>query len=167
MRWPAPARCHCCPPGAGSARRTSRSNRRAVRTNALEEAAFLYGQIVEEHASALDGEVRGAVGAIAQTVLAAARDQAQALAVARSLWAEPDSQRLHEFLDTSKRVQLAERRADEQLRVARRTVLRRPLPAAEMMLANDLASSLELASDRLLGASYALREMVMVRTGVA
>jgi hypothetical protein len=135
--------------------------------DALEEAAFLYGLIVEEHASALDGEVRGAVGAIAQTVLAAARDQAQALAVARSLWAEPDSQRLHEFLDTSKRVQLAERRADEQLRVARRTVLRRPLPAAEMMLANDLASSLELASDRLLGASYALREMVMVRTGVA
>jgi uncharacterized protein Yka (UPF0111/DUF47 family) len=133
--------------------------------DALEEAAFLYGLIVEEHPGALGGEVRGAVGAIAQTALAAARDHVRSLAIARTLWAEPDAGQVHEFLDVTWRVQLAERLADEQLRAARRTALRVQSQAGELMLATDLAQSLELATDRLLAASYALRDMVMARTG--
>ena len=35
------------------------------------------------------------------------------------------------------------------------------------MLANDLAMTLELASDRLLSASYALREVVFNKAGTA
>jgi uncharacterized protein Yka (UPF0111/DUF47 family) len=133
--------------------------------DALEEAAFLYGLVLEEHPAALDGEIRGAVGAIAQTALAAARDHVRSLAIARTLWAEPDAEQVHELLDVAWRVQLAERLADEQLRAARRAVLRMPLAPGDLVLANDLAASLELATDRLLAASYALREMVMARTG--
>jgi len=133
--------------------------------DALEEAAFLYGLIVDEHPRALDGDARGAVGAIGQTVLAAVRDHVRSLAIARTLWAEPDPEQVHEFLDTAWRVQLSERLADEQLRAARRTVLRTSLPAADLVLVSDLAGSLELATDHLLAASYKLRDMVMARTG--
>jgi len=133
--------------------------------DALEEAAFLYGLIVDEHPSALEGEARAAVGAIGQTVLAAVRDHVRSLAIARTLWAEPDPEQVHEFLDTAWRVQLSERLADEQLRAARRIVLRTSLAAADLVLVSDLAGSLELATDHLLAASYALRDRVMARTG--
>jgi uncharacterized protein Yka (UPF0111/DUF47 family) len=133
--------------------------------DALEEAAFLHGLIVEEHPGALDVEVRSAVGAIGQTVLAASRDHVRSLMIARSLWAEPDTEQVREFLDTAWRVQLSERLADEQQRDARRKILRRPLQPADLMLVTDLASRLERASDHLLAASYALRDMVMARTG--
>jgi uncharacterized protein Yka (UPF0111/DUF47 family) len=133
--------------------------------DALEEAAFLHGLIADEHPGALAGDVRATVADIARTALAAARDHVRSLAIARDVWSEPETDQLHEFLDVTWRVQLAERLADEQLRAARRTILRARMQAADLMLANDLAASLELATDRLLAASYALREKVMARTG--
>jgi uncharacterized protein Yka (UPF0111/DUF47 family) len=133
--------------------------------DALEEAAFLYGLITDEHPAALQRDVRSTVAAIARTALGAARDHVRSLVIARGVWAEPDAEQLREFLDAAWRIQLAERLADEQLRAARRTILRARMPAAELMLANDLAGGLELATDRLLAASYALRDKLMARSG--
>lgn len=133
--------------------------------DALEEGAFLCGVIAEEHPAALSGEVRAAIVPLAHTALAAARDHVRSLVIARDLWPEPDTGQVHELLDVAWRVQLAERLADEQLRAARRSVLRTDLPAADLLLANDLAGSLESATDHLLTASFALRDMVMARTG--
>lgn len=132
--------------------------------DALEEAAFLYGVIAEDHPQALDGDVRACIGQIAQTVLACARDQMRSVVIAQSIWSEPDAVEVREFLDVSWRIELAERRADEQLRTARRAVLRRPLAAAGILLATDLAAGLEAASDHVLAANYALRDMVIART---
>ncbi len=55
----------------------------------------------------------------------------------------------------------AEKQCDELLRHARREILRNVQDAPALMLANDLALSLELASDRLLAAGYALRALVL------
>ncbi|MDE2000532.1 MAG: phosphate transport regulator, partial [Burkholderiales bacterium] len=55
----------------------------------------------------------------------------------------------------------AERQCDELLRSARRVAIRTIDGAAELMLVNDLAMTLELASDRLLNSAYALRDMAI------
>ena len=70
------------------------------------------------------------------------------------------------FLAASWAVLRAERQCDELLRHARRTILHAIDDAPSLMLANDLAMTLELASDRLLAAGYALRELVFNQTGV-
>jgi len=59
----------------------------------------------------------------------------------------------------------AERQCDDLLRQARRAILHTLEDAPSLMLANDLAMTLELASDRLLSASYALREVVFNKAG--
>ena len=59
----------------------------------------------------------------------------------------------------------AERRCDELLRQARRLLMRQLQDAPSLMLANDLAQSLELASDRLLAAGYGLRDLVFQVAG--
>lgn len=51
------------------------------------------------------------------------------------------------------------------LRHTRRTILHAIDDAPSLMLANDLAQTLELASDRLLVAGYRLRELVFSKTG--
>ena len=82
-----------------------------------------------------------------------------ALAIARTLGQprtdQHDLDDSSEFLDATWRVVLAEIRCDEELRAARRLILRDLKVPAELMLASDLASSLELASDRLMSVSYA------------
>jgi uncharacterized protein Yka (UPF0111/DUF47 family) len=69
------------------------------------------------------------------------------------------------FVAATWNVVRAERRCDELLRAARRTLLRRVEHPAALMLANDLAQVLELASDRLLAAAYALRDLAFDRAG--
>ena len=61
----------------------------------------------------------------------------------------------------------AERHCDELLRSARRLILSTLKEAPALMLANDLAVTLELASDRLLAAGYALREVAFNRAGAS
>ena len=61
------------------------------------------------------------------------------------------------FLAASWNVLRSERQCDELLRAARRAILGALRDAPALMLANDLALALELASDRLLVAGYALR----------
>jgi len=69
------------------------------------------------------------------------------------------------FLAASWNVLRSERQCDELLRTARRAILAVVRDAPALMLANDLASTLELASDRLLVAGYALRDVAFGKAG--
>lgn len=69
------------------------------------------------------------------------------------------------FLAATWQVLRAERECDELLREARRVILGTLKEAPALILANDLAATLELASDRLLIAAYALREVAFSSTG--
>ena len=67
------------------------------------------------------------------------------------------------FVAATWRVLQAERRCDELLREARRALCRHVPEPAVLMLASDLAASLELASDRLLTLEYRLRDLAFRR----
>lgn len=134
--------------------------------DALEEAAFLVS-LLNEHAGSPAERVRQALLRLSDTALGAVQDYVRALAIARTLGQpraeQHDLDDSSEFLDATWRVVLAEIRCDEELRAARRLILRDLKVPAELMLASDLASSLELASDRLMSVSYALRSIVLDR----
>jgi hypothetical protein len=70
------------------------------------------------------------------------------------------------FLAATWEVLQADRRCDTLLRDARRVILGAVRDAASLMLANDLAAALEAASDRLLIAAYALRDIAFDKTSV-
>ncbi len=134
--------------------------------DALEEAAFMMSLIADHHQKGWNAEVRKALSRLAQTVLQATQDHVKALTIARTLSTDNDVADNDAFLAASWAVLRAERQCDELLRHARRTILHAIDDAPSLMLANDLAMTLELASDRLLAAGYALRELVFNQAGV-
>ena len=85
--------------------------------------------------------------------------------MARRLGAGSNSADSDAFLAATWNVLRSERECDELLRTARRTILASIRDAAALMLANDLAIALELASDRLLVAGYALRDVAFDQAG--
>ena len=89
----------------------------------------------------------------------------KALEIARSLGADSGADDNDAFLGATWRVLQAERQCDGLLRDARRVILRQLRDAASLMLANDLAMALESASDCLLTAGYALRDVAFDKTG--
>ena len=133
--------------------------------DALEEAAFMLSLIADGHHKGWRAEVRQAVQAMADVVLEATQEHVKALAVAMTLGAAAQSDNAggdtDAFLAATWGVVRAERRCDELLRQARRVILHHIDDAASLMLANDLAMTLELASDRLLSVAYALRDLVL------
>jgi uncharacterized protein Yka (UPF0111/DUF47 family) len=142
--------------------------------DALEEAAFMLSLIADGHHKGWHADVQHALQQLADTVLDANQAHVKALAVAVTLGMGhtphdhvPDGQAPNEsndhdaFLTASWNVMQAERRCDELLRQARRVILRHIDDAASLMLANDLAMTLELASDRLLVTGYAVRDLVL------
>lgn len=135
--------------------------------DALEEAAFLISLIADHHQQGWNHAVRQALCRLAQTVEQAVQDHIRALAMARTLSQGSDAADNDDFLSACWAVLHAERQCDEQLRHARRLLLQHIEHAPALMLANDLAMTLELASDRLLSAGYALRERVFRTTGAA
>jgi len=134
--------------------------------DALEEAAFLISLMADHHQKGWNREVRQALSALAQVVQQATQDHVKALAIARNLGSDSERQDQDEFLTASWAVLHAERRCDDLLRQARRVLLAELQDAASLMLANDLAQTLELASDRLLAAGYGLRELAFNQSGV-
>jgi uncharacterized protein Yka (UPF0111/DUF47 family) len=133
--------------------------------DALEEAAFLMSLIAEDHRQGWDGEVHRIVSRLAQSVLSATQEYIKALAIARRLGAGSDAGDSDAFLAASWNVLRSERECDVLLRAARRAMLSTIHDAAALMLANDLAMTLELASDRLLAAGYALRDLAFSQAG--
>lgn len=134
--------------------------------DALEEAAFLIELLAERELHGWGPEVRDALARLAATVLDATQDHVRALAIARTLDQGADAADNDAFLAATWRVLQAERQCDALLRHARRVVLRTVREAPALMLANDLASALELASDRLLAAAYGLRDLAFDQAGV-
>jgi uncharacterized protein Yka (UPF0111/DUF47 family) len=134
--------------------------------DALEEAAFLVNLIADHHLKGWDGDVRKVLGRLAATVLQATQDQVKALAIARTLGSNSEAADNDAFLRATWRVLQAERQCDALLRDARRVILGALQDAPSLMLANDLACTLELASDRLLVAAYALRDLAFDKAGV-
>jgi uncharacterized protein Yka (UPF0111/DUF47 family) len=134
--------------------------------DALEEAAFLISLMADHHIKGWNDEVRKVLARLASTVLQATQDQVKALAIARTLGKHGVSGDNDAFLGATWRVLQAERQCDALLRDARRVILAAVQDAASLMLANDLACTLELASDRLLAGAYALRELAFDKAGV-
>jgi uncharacterized protein Yka (UPF0111/DUF47 family) len=134
--------------------------------DALEEAAFLMSLVAEGHQQGWNAEVSQALSRLAQTVLLATQEYVKALAIARSLGAGSDDADGDAFLAASWNVLRSERQCDELLRAARRAILGAVRDAPALMLANDLAATLETASDRLLVAGYALRDVAFDEAGV-
>lgn len=135
--------------------------------DALEEAAFLMSLIADHHQQGWTADVRQVLSKLAEAVFNATQDHVKALAVARSLGAGGDASDGDAFLAALWSVLRAERHCDELLRSARRLILSTLKEAPALMLANDLAVTLELASDRLLAAGYALREVAFNRAGAS
>jgi uncharacterized protein Yka (UPF0111/DUF47 family) len=133
--------------------------------DALEEAAFLIGLIAEDHQQGWNAEIRQILSRLAQSVLAATQEHIKALAIARRLSAGSDATDSDAFLTASWNVLRSERECDELLRAARRAILAAVRDAATLMLTDNLANTLELASDRLLVAGYALRDVAFDQTG--
>jgi uncharacterized protein Yka (UPF0111/DUF47 family) len=133
--------------------------------DALEEAAFLISLIADHHQKGWNDEVRKVLSRLAQTVLQATQDHVKTLAIARTLGGSSSAGDNEAFLAALWAVLHAERQCDELLRQARRVLLNVLDDAASLMLANDLAAALELASDRLLAAGYGLRELALSKAG--
>ncbi|HEX5356423.1 MAG TPA: phosphate transport regulator [Aquabacterium sp.] len=133
--------------------------------DALEEAAFMMSLIADHHQKGWNLDVRQALSRLAQTVLQATQDHIKALAIARTLGSQSDASDSDAFLAATWNVLRAERQCDELLRQARRVILHAIDDAPSLMLANDLAMTLELASDRLLAAGYGLRELAFDKAG--
>ena len=134
--------------------------------DALEEAAFLISLIADHHVKGWNDDVRKVLAQLAATVLQATQDHVKALAIARTLGANSEAVDNDAFLAATWRVLQAERHCDVLLREARRVILGAVQDAPSLMLANDLAATLESASDRLLAAGYALRDVAFDKAGV-
>lgn len=132
--------------------------------DALEEAAFVLSLIADGHQSGWNADVRESLSQLADAVLAASQEYVKALAIARSLSGTSDANDSDAFIAASWNVLQSERKCDELLRKARRIMLRAIGDAPSLMLATDLAMTLELASDQLLAAGYALREVAFAQT---
>ena len=136
--------------------------------DALEEAAFILSMAHAAPMSGLPGEVRELLHRLAATTLAAIQDQVRAVEIARRVTERSDHADNEAFLETLWRMLRAERLCDDLTRQARRAIVRSLHDsAAGLLLANDLAATIEKASDALLTSGYALRQLVFAKTGMS
>ena len=134
--------------------------------DALEEAAFLISLIADRHLKGWNKDVRDVLARLAATVLDATQEHVKSIAIARTLESGSETADNDAFLAATWKVLQAERQCDALLRDARRVILATVHDAPSLMLANDLALALEGASDRLLTAAYALRDVAFDHAGI-
>ena len=136
--------------------------------DALEEATFMHSLTLIHPAPGLPAEVRAALCQLAATTLSAIQDLVKAIEIARQVSQRADGPDSELFLQTLWRMLRAERQCDDLFRQARTTMVKslRSAPV-DLMLANDLAATLEKATDNLLRVGYALRQMVFNKTGMS
>ena len=125
--------------------------------DALEEACFVLSLVAASHPDAWSHDVRQAMRALAANVLGAVQHHVKAVSALGS--GDPGDHA--EALDGLWRVVQAERRCDDGLRAARRALVQDVHDAAPLMLGNELAAALELASDHLLALGHALRRLAL------
>lgn len=136
--------------------------------DALEEAIFVLSLALGEPLSGLPTTVREALRRLADTTLAAIQDQVKVIEIGRHVSGREDPVDSDLFLRTLWRVLRAERLCDDLSRQARKSVVCAPqVSAASLLLANELATTIEKASDGLLAVGHALRRMVLTKTGAS
>ncbi len=136
--------------------------------DALEEATFIYSMTRLDASPALPSVVSTALCRLADTTLAAIQDHVKAIEIARHVSEHGDPADTELFLQTLWRMLRAERLCDELSRQARMAVVRNlGTEPVKLMLASDLANTIEKTSDGLLAAGYALRQMVINKTGIS
>lgn len=136
--------------------------------DALEEAFFIHSMTLVEPLSGLPGPVNEVLRRLADTTLAAIQDQVKAIEIARHVSELGDPADSELFLQTLWRMLRAERLCDGLLREARMSIVQSlHTSPAGLLLASDLAATIEKASDSLLAAGYALRKMVLTKTGIS
>ena len=136
--------------------------------DALEEAFFIHSMTLGEPLSGLPAPVNEVLRRLAETTLAAIQDQVKAIEIARHVSERSDPADSELFLQTLWRMLRAERLCDELSRQARVAIVRTlHASPAGLFLASELATTIEKASDGLLAAGYALRQMVLTKTGVS
>jgi uncharacterized protein Yka (UPF0111/DUF47 family) len=133
----------------------------------LEEATFIHSMTLISPLPGLPPPVLRVLGELAATTLAAIQDQVKAIEIARHMSELSDPADSEAFLQALWRMLRAERICDELLRHARSGIVRclHASPAA-FSLATELASTIESATDSLLAAGYALRQLVFAKTDV-
>nr|WP_315468135.1 DUF47 family protein [uncultured Undibacterium sp.] len=135
--------------------------------DALEEAMFTYSLSLVPPLTGLPAPVLDYARQLANTTLAAIQDQIKAIEIARHLSDNANDLDSDQFLQTIWRMLRAERICDDLSRQARVEIIRHlHSSAASLMIANELVNALEKASDHLLAAGYALRQLVLTKTGV-
>lgn len=136
--------------------------------DALEEAIFIHSMTHLEPLCGLPAPVNEMLRRLADTTLVAIQDLVKAIEIARHVSDRGDPADSELFLQTLWRMLHAERLCDELSRQARMTIVRtlHGLPAG-LLLASDLAATIEKASDGLLAAGHALRQMVLNKSGTA
>jgi uncharacterized protein Yka (UPF0111/DUF47 family) len=135
--------------------------------DALEEAFFIHSMTLGEPLQGLPAPVTEVLRRLADTTLTAIQDQVKAIEIARQVSEHGDAADSDLFLQTLWRMLRAERLCDELSREARKSiVISLHASPAGMLLATDLATTIEKASDGLLAAGYALRKMVLTKTGM-
>lgn len=136
--------------------------------DALEEATFIHSMTLIEPLAGLPAPVNYALRRLAGTTLAAIQDQIKAIEIARYVSERGDSADSELFLQALWRMLRAERLCDELSRQARVTIVRSlHASPAGLLLASDLASHIEKASDGLLAAGHSLRQMILNKTGIS
>jgi len=134
--------------------------------DALEEACFVLSLVADGHHHGWGQAVRESMQVLADAVLNATQDHVKAVAVVGALGEASEAADHDEFLDASWRVQQAERQCDELLRRTRHTLASEVTDAASLVLGNELAATLEQASDAMLAVGYGLREQAFRRAGM-
>lgn len=133
--------------------------------DALEEACFVLSLVALHPRQRWGDGVRGAMQALADAVLAAVQDHVKAVAISTAGLADDGD--ADAAIDALWRVMQAERQCDELLRSARRELAREMTDPAALLLGNELAAALELATDHLLALGHALRRHTLDHEGLA
>jgi len=136
--------------------------------DALEEATFIHSMTLAPPLAGLPPAVNAVLGELADTTLAAIQDQIKAIEIARHMSEHTEPADSEAFLQALWRMLRAERICDDLLRNARaRIVQTLHASPAVFSLANELAATIENATDSLLAAGYALRKQVFNKSGMS
>jgi uncharacterized protein Yka (UPF0111/DUF47 family) len=104
---------------------------------------------------------------LAYTTQAAIQDYAKAIQIARDITSEGTSEDTDEFLKVLWQMLRAERHCDELYREARIEILNHlHHEPVSFGLCNDLAATIESASDALLAVGHQLRKMIFQKNAV-
>lgn len=130
--------------------------------DAIEEAVFLVDLTCREPAVSVPAAVRSQLAELGQATFAAVQDLVRVVEIGRHVSEFSDQRDSEAFLQALWRMLRAERQCDELARQTRRTALAlchdRP---STLMLVTEIGTTIEKATDALLAAGYALRQLVV------